>query len=426
MQIAPSTVSVTTLRVLKTTPRSETITKPRNKTVRRSHASTMVSSPVTRAAHPSPTAARAPAAAAMSCPRWRRTETTAAMRTAEKSAWSITALGPVSRSGPTRSAPTTAISSDRKAPGRVMGVTRRSFLLSRLRRQWDLGPTRSRTAGPRAALGSRCDHESESGFRPIVSGKGLPDVPAGELLILSRGLEQLVEADAAVVEGRQTTLPELRRLQHLVEEVRHLLFGYGELVGRRPLLGEDGVHLLDRRRQRRCLPGVGRSDRRERSEPWIDEGRLGRGADAVDELLVLAEDLRHPSAEHARGQVEKTPIAHVAEVGAEEAGQDGALGRERIDRFPDADRPLRSGDLSERRECLVADAWSRGQRAEVLPRQTRGCLKVHVADDGNLGRGLRDEVPEPGLRGRAGDCADLLGGQRLRPHFTRRVDGRRA
>src|SRR5439155_758993 len=155
------------------------------------------------------------------------------------------------------------------------------------------------TAGSRAALRSRCDHESEPGFRPIVSGKGLPDVPAGELLILSRGLEQLVEADAAVVEGRQTTLPEVRRLQHLVEEVRHLLFGYGELVGRRPLLGEDGVHLLDRRRQRRCLPWVGRSDRRERSEPWIDEGRLGTGADAVDELLVLAEDLRHPSAEHA-------------------------------------------------------------------------------------------------------------------------------
>src|ERR1043166_289590 len=127
-------------------------------------------------------------------------------------------------------------------------------------------------------LRSRCDHESESGFRPIVSGKGLPDVLAGELLILSRGLEQLVEADAAVVEGRQTTLPELRRLQHLVEEVRDLLFGHGELFGRRPVLGEDGVHLLDRRRQRWCLPGVGRGDRRERSEPWIDEGGLGRGA----------------------------------------------------------------------------------------------------------------------------------------------------
>src|SRR5262245_53776999 len=111
-----------------------------------------------------------------------------------------------------------------------------------------MGPSAYAIAsGSRAALRSRCDHEPEAGFRPIVTDKRLPDVSAGELLILGRGLEQLVEADAAVVEGRQTTLPEVRRLQHLVEEVRDLFFGHGQLVGQWPILGEGGVHLLDRR-----------------------------------------------------------------------------------------------------------------------------------------------------------------------------------
>src|SRR3972149_519258 len=92
---------------------------------------------------------------------------------------------------------------------------------------------------------------------------------------------EIGEAEPAVVERREPAQPEIRRLERLVEEVRRLLLGHGQLVGRRPVLGELGKHLFHRRRPRRRLAGVGRGDRREEPEPRIDHGRLGGRAAAV-------------------------------------------------------------------------------------------------------------------------------------------------
>src|SRR5262245_63478746 len=72
---------------------------------------------------------------------------------------------------------------------------------------------------------ARGDDEAEAGVRPVVAGEGLLDLRRRELLILRGGVEQIVEARAAISERGEPSEPEIRRLHHLAQEGRHLLFG---------------------------------------------------------------------------------------------------------------------------------------------------------------------------------------------------------
>ena len=148
------------------------------------------------------------------------------------------------------------------------------------------------------------------------------------------------------------------------------------------------------------------------------------GADAVDELLALADGLRHPRAQDARGHVEQADVAHVGQVDAEEAGEHGGLWRARVDRLLDHDRPARPRDRAQIGTASCRRCAARaGKRAEIACHQARRRLAVDVAHHGHLdGRG-GDQAPEPRLRGIAADRLDLLGGQRLGPRLVLRIDG---
>src|SRR6266568_9463242 len=83
-------------------------------------------------------------------------------------------------------------------------------------------------------LWARGDDEAEAGLGTVVADEGLLDLLAGEPLVLGGSVQQVVEGEPTVVERGQSTPPEVRRLEHLVEKGRRLLLGHSELLGRRP------------------------------------------------------------------------------------------------------------------------------------------------------------------------------------------------